>query len=55
MISQIKAIEDETRRLKQMYADLGMQTVMLKEALEKKQLGRLNATRWPRLRSQDEG
>lgn len=35
LISQMKAVEDENRRLKQMYADLSMQTDLLKEALEK--------------------
>jgi len=32
----MKAIEDENRRLKRMYADLGMQADLLKEALGKK-------------------
>ena len=36
MVSQIKAIEDENRRLKRMYADLSMQNDLLKEALGKK-------------------
>ncbi len=36
MISQMKALEDENRRLKRMYADLGMQVDLLKEALGKK-------------------
>jgi hypothetical protein len=35
MISQMKALEDENRRLKRMYADLGMQADLLKEALGK--------------------
>ncbi len=35
MISQMKALEEENRRLKRMYADLSMQTDILKEALEK--------------------
>lgn len=36
MISQMKAMEDENRRLKRMYADLSMQADLLKEALGKK-------------------
>jgi putative transposase len=35
MISQMKALEDENRRLKKMYAEMGMQSELLKEALEK--------------------
>lgn len=33
MISQMKALEDETRRLKKMYAEMSMQAELLKEAL----------------------
>lgn len=36
MISQMKALEEENRRLKRMYADLSMQTDILKEALGEK-------------------
>ena len=36
LISQLKAIEDENRRLKRMYADLSMQADLLREALGKK-------------------
>ena len=36
MMSQMKALEDENRRLKRMYADLSMQADLLKEALGKK-------------------
>jgi putative transposase len=36
MISQMKSLEDENRRLKRMYADLSMQADLLKEALGKK-------------------
>ena len=36
MISQMKSIEDENRRLKKMFAELSMQNELLKEALEKK-------------------
>ena len=35
MISQMKALEDENRRLKKMYAELSMQNDLLKEALGK--------------------
>ena len=36
MISQMKGIEDENRRLKKMFAELSMQNELLKEALGKK-------------------
>ncbi|WCK03912.1 IS3 family transposase [Agrobacterium tumefaciens] len=36
MISQMKALEDENRRLKKMYAEMSMQAELLKEALGKK-------------------
>jgi putative transposase len=36
MISQMKQLEDENRRLKRMYADLSMQNELIKEALGKK-------------------
>jgi putative transposase len=36
MVSQMKAKEEENRRLKRMYADLSMQADLLKEALGKK-------------------
>ena len=36
MISELKGIEDENRRLKKMYAELSMQNELLKEALGKK-------------------
>ncbi|KQY08791.1 transposase [Rhizobium sp. Root73] len=36
MVSQIKRMEDENRRLKKMYAELSMQNDLLKEALGKK-------------------
>jgi len=34
MMSQKRALEDENRRLKRMYADLSMQADLLKEALK---------------------
>ncbi len=36
MISQMKAMDDENRRLKKMFAELSMQNELLKEALGKK-------------------
>lgn len=36
MMSRMKALEDENRRLKRMYADLSMQADLLKEAIGKK-------------------
>ena len=36
LIGQMKAMEDENRRLKRLYADLSMQADLLKEALDKK-------------------
>ena len=36
MISQMKALEEENRRLKKMYAEMSMQAELLKEALGKK-------------------
>jgi putative transposase len=36
MVSQMKAIKEENRRLKRMYAELSMQADLLKQALGKK-------------------
>jgi putative transposase len=36
MISQMKSLEDENRRLKRIFADLSMQADLLKESLGKK-------------------
>jgi putative transposase len=36
LISQMKAMEEENRRLKQVYADLSMQVDLFKEALGRK-------------------
>ena len=36
MVSQMRAISDENRRLKRMYAEMSMQNDLLKEALGKK-------------------
>jgi len=54
-MSQMKTVEDENLRLKRMSADLSMQADLLQEALGQKQIGRLKAARWPRLRKHDEG
>ena len=35
MISQMKALEDQNRRLRKMYAEMSMQAELLKEALGK--------------------
>ena len=36
MVSRLKSMDDENRRLKRMYAELSMQNDLLKEALGKK-------------------
>ena len=36
MVSQMKAMEEENRRLKKMYAEMAMQNELLKDALGKK-------------------
>jgi putative transposase len=36
MVSQMKSMDDENKRLKKMYAELSMQNDLLKEALGKK-------------------
>ena len=36
MISEMKALDDENKRLKKMFAELSMQNELLKETLEKK-------------------
>ena len=36
MIAQTKALEEENRRLKKMFAEMSMQAELLKEALGKK-------------------
>ena len=45
MVSQMKAMEEENRRLKRMYADLSMQNDLLKEALGKKSRSAISAPR----------
>jgi len=41
----VKAMEDENRRLKRMYADLSMQADLLKEALGKKARSAISTSR----------
>ena len=36
MISQMRALEDQNRRLRKMYAEMSMQAELLKDALGKK-------------------
>ena len=55
MMSQMKALEDENRRLKRMFADLSMQADLLREALGKKRRGQLSAASWPRGRLRRKG
>jgi putative transposase len=45
MIDDMKVMEDETRRLKKMFAELSMQNELLKEALGKKYPGQLSPGR----------
>ena len=46
MVSEMKAMADENRRLKRMYAEMSMQNDLLKEALGKKRQGHLSDARW---------
>ncbi len=55
MMSELKAMAEETRRLKRLYAEMSMQNDLLKEALGKKRQGRLNAKRWPETLFKDIG
>jgi putative transposase len=48
MISDMKVMEDENRRLKKMFAELSMQNELLKEALGKRRGGNRCAGIWPR-------
>ena len=47
VMSQLKVMEAENRRLKRMYAEMSMQNDLLKEALGKKRQGHLKDGRWP--------
>ncbi len=44
MISDLKAMTEENRRLKRMYAEMSMQNDLLKEALGKKRYGLVPVT-----------
>ena len=46
MMSRLKELEDENRRLKKMYAEVQLQADVLKEAMAKKWWSRLNVVRW---------
>lgn len=48
VMARLKELEDENRRLKKMYAEERLKADILKEAIEKKWLGRLVAVRWRR-------
>ena len=47
LISEMKAMAEENRRLKRMYAEMSMQNDLLKEVLGKKLQGHLKGERWP--------
>ena len=47
MVSQMKVMSEENRRLKRMYAEMSMQNDLLKEAPGKKRQGHLRGRRWP--------
>ncbi len=47
LMSEMKDMAEENRRLKRMYAEMSMHIDLLKEALGKKRLGRLCDERWP--------
>ena len=47
LITEMKTMAEENRRLKRMYADVSMQNDLLKEALGKKCYGQLSAESWP--------
>ena len=46
MVTRLKELEDENRRLKKMYAEVQLQADVLKEAMAKKWWSRLHAERW---------
>lgn len=46
MVSRLKELEDENRRLKKMYAEVQLQADVLKEAMAKKWWSRLRVVRW---------
>lgn len=51
LMSRLKELEEENRRLKKMYAEAQLSADIVKEALAKKWWGHLIAGRWPHGRS----
>ena len=47
LMSQLKELQDENRRLKKMYAEAQLNADLLTEAMAKKWWGHLNEGRWP--------
>jgi putative transposase len=54
MMSRMKDLEEENRRLKKMYPEEKLKAEIVSEALEKRWLGHLVEGRWPSRRSQSE-
>ena len=54
MMSRMKELEEENRRLKKMYLEEKLKAEIVSEALEKKWRGHLAEGRWPRRRSRSE-
>ncbi len=50
MMSRMKELEDENRRLKKMYLEEKLKAKIVAEALEKKWWGHLTDGRWPKER-----
>ena len=50
MMSRMKELEEENRRLKKMYLEEKLKAEIVSEALEKKWWGHLAEGRWPRRR-----
>ena len=46
-LPRLKHLEDENRRLKQLYAELSLEHQVMKEALRKKQSPPRSGARWP--------
>ncbi len=46
-VKRLKELEDENRRLKQMYADLALDNRILKEVIEKKLYSPISRESWP--------
>ena len=47
LLSRMKELEDENRRLKKLYVDAQLSADLLREALTKKRPGQRSAARWP--------